>query len=240
MSGFGSVAHEWSVWRKIDKMYDPLQSAVLELISQRRVKTHPQSLFPVFEMGIGTGYLTKLLLDLDPWMYVCGIDNSIEMIEGALRYLEPSRSIYGGRVVLRCADAAGEPFPDENQYKAVVSALMLHNLAPGSERLRVCRRAYSALSPGGWFINGDKITHDNPAEYHPLFTERMVVLEQLKDLGYPESYAFYREHDIDDHTARFTETEQIELLQEAGFVNVEILQRFGLYAVAVGQRPAED
>ncbi len=108
----------------------------------------------IADLGTGTGFLARTLLERFPRARVIAVDGAKAMLDLARVRLGALQD----RVVLRTADLR-EPervfAPDEEPFDAVVSSFALHHLDP-EEKRRLLRAAHAALRPGsGWLVNAD-------------------------------------------------------------------------------------
>ncbi len=115
----------------------------------------PTRSFRVLELGVGTGTLTALLLETFPHATVRGIDISSKMIAASRRKLRP----WSERVELHQGDI--DDFDPAEKFDAIVSALAIHHLSHAKKR-QLFRRISSALTPGGYFGDGDDHLPEDP------------------------------------------------------------------------------
>jgi len=115
----------------------------------------PTRAFRVLELGVGTGTLTALLLETFPHATVRGVDISPKMIALCRRKLRPWRD----RVELHQGDI--DDFDPRERFEVVVSALAIHHLSHAKKR-RLFRKISSALTPGGYFGDGDDHLPEDP------------------------------------------------------------------------------
>jgi ubiquinone/menaquinone biosynthesis C-methylase UbiE len=229
---FGPIAGEYDNWSLIDPQYEPLHKATIEIV-QKYAAGITGNVVPVCEIGYGTGYTTQKLIECDSRIHVTGIDISSEMRQQALDRLE--REDLLGQAILYIGDAQILG-PKIKWYDIVASVCTMHNIDP-TARFTVCQDAWNRLEPGGLWVSGDKVAHDDPATYLELFTTQIKAMELYRERGMHFAYDFWLRHEIEDHIRRITEAETIAMLQEAGFEQVEVLRRFGLYALIVGYKP---
>jgi len=114
------------------------------------------------DLGTGTGYLARTLLERFPRSRLVAVDGAKAMIALA-------RARFGAlleRVEFRTADFREPPAvfrPGDAPLDAVVSSFALHHLAPAEKRA-ILAAARAALRPGaGWFVNADIVLADGPA-----------------------------------------------------------------------------
>ena len=134
---------EFSVARQFSRAAASYQ---LEADLQRRIALSVCSLVPsgirpaaVLDIGCGTGFLTKAILDEFPSAKVVAIDIAEGMLAEAEAQLGPRETLS-----LRVAD--GSALDEENRYDLVVSSSALHWMQPLERTLDGIRRA---LQKGG-------------------------------------------------------------------------------------------
>jgi tRNA (cmo5U34)-methyltransferase len=177
----------------------------------------PTRAFEVLELGVGTGTFSALLLAQFPHARLRGIDLSPRMIARARAKLRP----YRDRVELLAGDLA--EFPDR-PCDAVVSALAIHHLTD-REKLRLYRRVYRVLRPGGYFGDADDHLPEDP-----LFDQRYVQMASSVPgagrSGPPWAILqqVWHEHERFDHPS--TLAAETAALERVGFAHVGVPWRF--------------
>ena len=215
---------DYNMWPRVDPDFGRLHDATMD-----EVKKYAQSIaaqcIQVMEVGHGTGITTKELLLADPRIKVTGADLSESLTKGASFRL--GKFIRQGRLRLMVRDAC-VALGNLHKQDIVASVLTIHNM-PAETRELVCTRAYAALQPGGLFVSGDKIFPDDADLARKLWeTEWIPRLKGLKDLGRPDLYEWFKDHEDDDWKNRLTLREMQLILQNAGFINCKI-SKSGLY-----------
>jgi tRNA (cmo5U34)-methyltransferase len=160
---------------------------------------------PLSILGCGTGLEIEPLLRRAPNALITGVDLSAEM-------LDRLRQRYTGQmnqITLVRDSYLTMPF-GRQRYDYIISAMSIHHLLHDAKR-NLYRKIYTALKPGGKYIEGDSVTTPEMegqflAEYH----------EQLDGLSQAEE----GEYHID---VPFSLETQRELLREAGFKNFELV-----------------
>ncbi len=127
----------------------------------------------VLELGCGTGILTEQILERSTGAEITGIDLSPDMLRIASE--KPAlRNVHFIAGDLRNAWPAGP-------YDTVVTSLCIHHVS-ADERATVVKRAYEALSPGGWFVCGDVFRGESDWE-EEIFMDHW--LQGMKKAGIP-------------------------------------------------------
>lgn len=156
----------------------------------------------VLDLGAGTGLELTALFVRFPHAHVTVIDISEEMLK-ILR----QRS-FSNRLHMICGDFFEEDFGED--YDAVISSAALHHFDE-AEKLRLYRKIYACLKPGGRFVNSDRCL-DTRAEQEARFRE------------FRENGANYRHYD----TPLCVEAE-LDILAQAGFGEFTVLELDGRY-----------
>lgn len=162
----------------------------------------------VLDLGCGTGLELEEYFRLNPDAEVTGIDLSEAMLK-ALKEKLPDRKIN-----LLIGSYFDVPF-GEKAYDAVVSVESLHHF-PAEQKERLYRKLYAALKDNGCFALTDYF-----AESEELEKEYFRNLKQLtKEQGLSEDEFFH-------YDTPLTVDHEIQVLQHAGFSDVQILKSWG-------------
>jgi len=210
------------------RMIEIMKSFYVHFISESGNKN-------VLDLGCGDGILTRNLLQVDSSISATLIDPSEDMLSKAkerlrvfdnINYIKASFQDLIKNDVLR------------NGFKFVVSSLAIHHLT-FEEKRSLFRIVYALLHPGGYFMNIDVILA--PAAtleewymrlWHEWMDERKAALGLERDL-------------FDDITKRYkaleenkpdTLEEQLKLLKETGFREVDCYYKYGIFAVYGGKK----
>jgi ubiquinone/menaquinone biosynthesis C-methylase UbiE len=227
---FKNIVSRYDNWLKVDPFYEPLHQKVIELaLVSNGIDGFDRT--NVLEIGCGTGYTTKLLLDANPEFNIVACDISQEMIEIALKNLKECPSFLRLRFELVDAtDASKMPIYAGN---LAVSVCTLHNIDP-SKREQACQNIYDALSSNtdSYFITGDQIMPDDKEVADKIYADWLdTQAEGFRALGDLDSLEFWKAHTLEDSARRLTESAQIDMLETAGFKDIRLVKRFGYYAV---------
>ena len=162
----------------------------------------------VLDLGCGTGLELEEYFRLNPDADVTGIDLSEAMLN-ALREKLPDR-----KISLLQGSYFDIPF-GEKAYDAAVSVESLHHF-PAELKEKLYRKLHAALKSGGCFVLTDYF-----AESDELETEYFQNLKQLKkEQGLPENVFFH-------YDTPLTVDHEIQVLQRAGFSDVQIRKEWG-------------
>lgn len=161
----------------------------------------PDGTAHVLDLGAGTGLELIPLYERFPEVFVTAVDLSEDML--AVLRTRP----FADRVTTVSGDFFEVPFRGEDGtaplYDAMISTSALHHFTP-EDKVRLYRRVYSVLRPGGLFLNADKTASDPAAQ-----AEGFRVLAEE-----PEKYAH-----ID---TPLTVGAECTALEEAGFTVLSV------------------
>ena len=162
----------------------------------------------VLDLGCGTGLELEKYISVNPAARITGIDLSAEMLD-KLKKKFPDKNLN-----LICGSYFDVSF-GENCFNAAVSVESLHHFT-AEAKLTLYRKLYASLKTGGYFILTDYFAESEEAE-----REYFENLRRLK-----------REQGIDDnefyhYDTPLTVEHEIDVLKNAGFSTVEILNKWG-------------
>ena len=188
-------------------------------------RTLPTNATTILELGSGTGELSRRVLDACPQAQLIAVDYSPRMITFAQAKLEALG--YGDRITWVTADfgdwALGQQPLPQPQFDACVSSLAIHHLSDAL-KLALFQNIHTSLTPGGRFWNADPIVaaSSTMATVYQSIREAWTMSqgttrEQVQTkLGTGDTHG----HSSHDHLA--TLTVHLDLLQQAGFDQVEV------------------
>jgi tRNA (cmo5U34)-methyltransferase len=179
------------------------------------------------DLGIGTGSLTERILHLLPQAQVIGIDADQKMLEEAAQRLSSDR----GRIELRLQDFSSELPAAQHAYFA---ALALHHIVRLDSKQALYRKICDALIPGGVFVNADAMFDDTGSN-----NVRMDWTKHLISSGFTEEEALGHLQSWRKEDKYFGVETELYLLQNAGFVDCDVLWRYGPMAVITGRKEQE-
>lgn len=190
--------------REMVPRYEEIHETLIALLALR-----PPSRF--LDLGAGTGYTIRRVLDAYPEATATGLDVSPEMLGRARERLADRVA----RAELRQSDIA-EP-EIAGVYDAIVSVLAVHHLYPDQKR-HLFSRIWEHIAPGGIFIIAD---------YFRPAVDRLSELYDLPDA--PDAHEV--EHDHPD-----TAAEHLAWLIAAGFAAVDVVWKYDDVGVLVAWR----
>lgn len=212
MNDTKSVGQHFDEWapsydgqiREMVPRYDEIHETLLALLALR-----PPDRF--LDLGAGTGYTLRRILDAFGGSSATGLDVSGEMLGRAAQRLRGLED----RIELRESDIATPEI--EGSYDAIVSILAVHHLY-ADEKRHLFSRIWEHIEPGGIFVLAD------------YFRPAMDRLSELYDLpSEPDPHEV--EHDHPDTTA-----EHLGWLTAAGFAAVDVVWKYDDVGVLVAWR----
>ena len=205
--------------RRLIPCFDEFYGTVSELI----VRSSPDS--PrILDLGAGTGILSAAIIDRVPTARLHLLDASSDMLQQASKRLS-------GRQFQLTVQRLDSELP-AGPYEAIVSALAIHHLDDDAKR-RLYSRIFTALTPGGVFINAEQISASS-SRLQTLF--EAIHLDRARALGSSEPEIAGAVHRM-SYDQCSTADDQIRWLKEVGFEDVDCFYRSFRFAVFGGWRP---
>lgn len=187
----------------------------------------------LLEIGCGSGITTNAVLEkLDKEVLIKAVDNEQKMLTQAEQILSENIK----QVELINSDILGylKDIPD-NYFDGVYSGWTIHNLNPEVRNI-LFREIGRVTKKGGFFVNGDKIAVNDDVKHQENYDSYIKLLNRMGENGRPELEAKWIKHYEEDELIRFTEKEQIELLEKNGFSTTEFVFRELLDAVVISKK----
>jgi len=179
----------------------------------------------ILDVGAGTGLLSAFLLEKFP-------DARLTLMDIAENMLDEARKRFAtrpGTEYVVCDYSRSEL---GGPYDIVCSALSIHHLAPEDKR-RLFGRIFTALKPGGIFVNADQAEGETP-----YFRERYLEYwnEFLRNGPMTEAQhaEILKRRDTLDRNEKLSV--QLTWLKEAGFADVDVVYRNRTFIVTVARK----
>ncbi len=180
----------------------------------------------VLDLGAGTGLMAAFVRERFP-------DAHLTLLDVAEDMLKVARERFAGdeRVAFRIGDYAGAALG--GPYDAIVSALSIHHLEHPDKRA-LFGRLFTALAPGGRFVNADQVEGETPA-IDALHKDMWLRQIRARGIG-EEELAAARQRQTHDRMAPLDD--QLGWLREAGFVDAHCAYKSWNFVVFSATRPA--
>ena len=180
------------------------------------------STFVALDLGIGTGYFSRAVLNRFPKCRVIAVDGAASMVEVAQSRL----GRLAERVDFRIGDFRNlhELLAPGEELQLSYSAFALHHLN-AKEKGKAVSTVVRHLKPGGWFLNADLIVSSEPAienRFQQLRVDGIVGRAAGRDKRFatPSSTrAFIDDLQARDNDKPLTLGEDLALLERAGLKN---------------------
>lgn len=192
----------------------PFYNEVLQM-SAELAKEFYQAGTVIYDLGCSTGAIVPLMEREfgDMSFAYTGIDSSENMIEKADSITARMRSNAVCKFI--CADITDVDFLSTS---VIVSNYTFQFLKPLARRT-LLRKIYAALSPGGCLIVSEKCLEDS-ADMSRVFADRHHAMKERH--GYSKLEIAEKRDALENVLIPFRVSENIEMLQEAGFSPVSI------------------
>ena len=209
--------------------FDTMQERVVDTIAELFLGNNPGS---VIELGVGTGSLGFRLLSAFPIRSYHGYEGSPHLAVVAKSRL----SIFESDVTIIEQDLRIDPWPTD--VDAVVSALTFHYLS-NDDKQAVFRKSFQSLRSAGLLVVGDRVISHSPT-MSKVYHARMTRFWDATTKNWtPDQRALHKTQDDPKEEPWFLE-DQMQLLREIGFTEVECIWKDFNYCVFCGIKSAKD
>jgi len=190
--------------REMVPHYEEIHATLVALLALRSPRR-------VLDLGAGTGYTLRRVLEAFPAVTAIGVDVSGEMLDRARQRLAG----LDDRIELRSGDIAAPQI--DGSFDAIISILAVHHLH-ADEKRHLFSRIWEHIEPGGLFLLAD---------YFRPAMDRLSELYRLPAEPDPHEV----EHDHPD-----TAAEHLTWLTAAGFAAVDVVWKYDDVGVLVAWR----
>jgi tRNA (cmo5U34)-methyltransferase len=189
--------------------------------------------FTFVDLGAGTGAAARAVLDRYPASSAVLADYSPQMMEEGRRTLAD----YEGRYRYVEIDMAAGRWPAElaGGLQAVISSLCVHHLTDDRKQA-LFREIYERLAPGGWYLNYDPVSAEDPA-----VEEAWQRVQDRRDPGAAAKRANRTPEEQtrwENHVRHIIPLDpQLAFLRSAGFEAVDVYWKELDHVIFGGSRP---
>jgi len=183
--------------------------------------------FRVLDIGCGTGETMFSIKNVFPKVHGMCIDISEVMVDAAREKLKKHSGIE-----FVCSDIVD--FASKDNFDAVVSILVLHNIQTTDERVSVYKKIYDLLVEGGIYISVDIVKSDRPdVQAHYIRRWRQFMLTHISEEevdGKRLSLHASKDKPVTPHAME-------EMLDRVGFRGFEIMHKNMNFMLTVCYKP---
>ncbi|NLV27909.1 MAG: class I SAM-dependent methyltransferase [Methanomicrobiales archaeon] len=179
----------------------------------------------ILDIGAGTGLLSMFVLKKFPHATITLMDFAKNMLEIARKRFSGNNNINYIVTDYSKSDIGGP-------YDIVCSALSIHHLI-SEDKKKLFKKIYSALNPGGIFVNADQSEGETPyfSNRYQAYWNDFLMSGSFNE---PERLEILRRRCEMDQNEKLSD--QIRWLSNAGFSDVDVVYRNRTFLVTVGKK----
>ena len=177
----------------------------------------------VVDLGSSTGtFLIELAKKYDKKLNLIGIDSSKAMIENARK----KAKAFGANILFLEKDFLNYDFSGSN---AIIANYTIQFIRP-LKREKLIKKIYNSLNENGLFLMSEKLITE-----HKKLNKIMIDIyyEYKKNKGYSEYEIAQKREALENVLIPYTMQENIEMLKNAGFNNIEVIFRWNNFATFI-------
>ncbi len=177
----------------------------------------------VLDIGCGTGNSSACLKNNNPNVKLTCLDTSPQMLNIAMSKLGSQHIFYESSI---------ENFEIDQQFDAVVSIMVMHNIQKISERLKSYQKIANALRSGGSYLSVDIFLGENDKLQSVYMIQWRDFM--LKNISKNEvDGKWLKLHKEKDKPIKLSE--HMRLLGKAGFTTIDVLHKRFQFAMTIAQ-----
>ncbi len=176
----------------------------------------------ITDLGSSTGTLLINLAKLGKNFNLTGIDNSEAMIQRA----KNKAKAFGADVQFINADFLEFDFSNSD---AVIANYTVQFIRP-LKREKLIKKIYDSLKNNGIFLMSEKLITENK-KLNKIMID--IYYEYKKEMGYSEFEIAQKREALENVLIPYTMIENIEMLKNAGFKEVEVIFRWNNFATFI-------
>ncbi len=176
----------------------------------------------ITDLGSSTGTLLINLAKLGKNFNLTGIDNSEAMIQRA----KNKAKAFGADVQFINADFLEYDFSNSDTVIANYTVQFIRPL----KREKLIKKIYDSLKNNGIFLMSEKLITENK-KLNKIMID--IYYEYKKEMGYSEFEIAQKREALENVLIPYTMIENIEMLKNAGFKEVEVIFRWNNFATFI-------
>jgi tRNA (cmo5U34)-methyltransferase len=179
----------------------------------------------ILDVGAGTGLLSAFLLEKFP-------DARLTLMDISENMLDQARKRFGTRPGTDYVVCDYSRSDLGGPYDIIASALSIHHLSPSDKR-RLFLRIFTALRPGGMFVNADQADGETPY-FRQRYLDYWNDFLRSGPMTEAQHAEILKRRDTLDRNEKLSA--QLSWLKEAGFADVDIVYKNRTFIVTVARR----
>ncbi|MEK9158146.1 MAG: class I SAM-dependent methyltransferase [Patescibacteria group bacterium] len=220
---------DYNLFKKAVPWHDDFQKKVGDFLSS--YFSNREGRITLVEAGTGTGLTTLVLLNSLENTHIISVENEPKMLavaRGSLKDFK-DRVDFVENDILSALKGM-----DSESVDGFASAYTIHNLPP-DYRNELFVEISRVIKKDGIFVNADKYAREGDAHVADL-SEQIEDFNFFDGLGRSDLKEKWTKHYLEDDEIKITEKEQIEILNELGFTNIETIFRERLEAIIKAEK----
>jgi len=179
----------------------------------------------ILDIGAGTGLMSTFMLGKFP-------EATMTLLDIAENMLDVARTRFAGRENIRYVISDYSQSELGGPYDIICSALSIHHLATDNKR-QLFGRIFSALQPGGMFVNADQADGETPY-FRQRYLDYWNEFLRSGPLSDKEHAEILKRRSSLDRNEKLSV--QLKWLHEAGFSDVDVVYRNRTFIVTVARK----
>jgi tRNA (cmo5U34)-methyltransferase len=179
----------------------------------------------ILDIGAGTGLLSAFVLEKFP-------DARLTLMDISENMLDMARKRFATRPETEYVVCDYSQSELGGPYDMVCSALSIHHLSPEDKRL-LFKRIFTALKPGGMFVNADQADGENPY-FQQRYLDYWNDFLRSGPMTEAQHAEILKRRDTLDRNEKLSL--QLSWLAEAGYSDVDVVYKNRTFIVTVARR----
>jgi tRNA (cmo5U34)-methyltransferase len=182
----------------------------------------------VLDIGAGTGLMSAFLLQKFPDAHITLMDFSENMLNVARQRFAGKKNIQYTVNDYSRSEIGGP-------YDIVCSALSIHHLT-SNDKQHLFDRIFSALSPGGMFVNADQADGET-AYFRDRYTGYWNDFLMSGPMNYQELEGILKRRNMLDRNDKLSH--QLQWLRDSGFSDVDVIYKNRTFIVTLAKKTGD-